>query len=161
MLDANIKTQLKAYLEKLQQPIELIASLDDSAPAQEMLGLLKDIAELSDKVSLREDGDAALRPSFAIGRPGEVARVSFAGLPMGHEFTSLILALLQTGGHPPKVDAAVIEAIKDPKTEAPDNGLNLEENRELATAVDIQIIIPLLLRGLRETMQQRLRPMAR
>lgn len=56
---------------------------------------------------------------------------------------------------------AVIEAIKDPKTEAPDNGLNLEENRELATAVDIQIIIPLLLRGLRETMQQRLRPMAR
>ncbi len=112
MLDANIKTQLKAYLEKLQTPIELVASLDDSAPAQEMRGLLTDIAELSDKVSLREDGDAARRPSFAIGRPGEAARISFAGLPMGHEFTSLILALLQTGGHPPKVDADVIEQIK-------------------------------------------------
>jgi alkyl hydroperoxide reductase subunit F len=112
MLDANIKTQLKAYLEKLQKPIELVASLNDSAAAQEMRGMLMDIAELSDKVSLREDGDSALRPSFAIGRPGEAARISFAGLPMGHEFTSLILALLQTGGHPPKVDAEVIEQIK-------------------------------------------------
>ena len=112
MLDENIKTQLSAYLEKLQTAIELVASLDDSAAAQEMRGLLTDIAELSDKVSLREDGDAARRPSFAIGRPGEAARISFAGLPMGHEFTSLILALLQTGGHPPKVDADVIEQIK-------------------------------------------------
>ena len=112
MLDANIKTQLKAYLEKLQTPIELVASLDDSTAAQEMRGLLLDIAELSAKVSLREDGEAALRPSFAVGRPGEKARISFAGIPMGHEFTSLILALLQTGGHPPKVNAEVIEQIK-------------------------------------------------
>ena len=112
MLDANIKAQLTAYLEKLQQPIELVASLDDSAKAQEMHGLLQDIAGLSAKVSLREDGTAELRPSFAIGRPGEVARITFAGIPMGHEFTSLVLALLQTGGHPPKVDASVIEAIK-------------------------------------------------
>ena len=112
MLDANIKTQLKAYLEKLRTPIELVAALDDSAAAQEMHGLLQDIAELSDKVSLREDGDAARRPSFAIGRPGDPASISFAGLPMGHEFTSLILALLQTGGHPPKVDADVIDQIK-------------------------------------------------
>ena len=112
MLDSNIKTQLKAYLEKLQRPIELVASLDASPAAREMLGLLTDIAELSAKVSLREDGNAALRPSFAIGQPGETPRITFAGIPMGHEFTSLVLALLQTGGHPPKVDAAVIEQIK-------------------------------------------------
>ncbi len=114
MLDANIQTQLKAYLEKLQQPIELVASYDDSAKAQEMRALLLAIAALSPKVGLREDGNAALRPSFAIGRPGEPdsARVQFAGIPMGHEFTSLVLALLQTGGHPPKVDQAVIEQIK-------------------------------------------------
>ncbi len=112
MLDTAIKTQLKAYLEKLQRPIELVASLDDSAKAQEMHGLLTDIAGLSDKVSLRQNGDAELRPSFAIGLPGEAPRIHFAGIPMGHEFTSLILALLQTGGHPPKVDAAVIDAIK-------------------------------------------------
>jgi len=112
MLDAIIKTQLKAYLEKLQRPIELVASLDDSAKAEEMRGLLVDIAALSGKVSLRENGKAALRPSFAIGLPGEAPRIHFAGIPMGHEFTSLVLALLQTGGHPPKVDAAVIEQIK-------------------------------------------------
>ncbi|TXT25040.1 MAG: alkyl hydroperoxide reductase subunit F [Rhodocyclaceae bacterium] len=112
MLDSNIKAQLAAYLEKLQRPIELVASLDDSAKAQEMRGLLTDIAELSPKVSLREDGTAALRPSFAIGLPGETPRITFAGIPMGHEFTSLVLALLQTGGHPPKVEQAVIDQIK-------------------------------------------------
>ena len=112
MLDANIKAQLKAYLEKLQRPIELVASLDDSAKAQEMHALLHDIVALSNKIRLRENGDAALRPSFAIGLPGETPRIHFAGMPMGHEFTSLVLALLQTGGHPPKVDAEVIKAIK-------------------------------------------------
>ncbi|MDD2663405.1 MAG: alkyl hydroperoxide reductase subunit F [Dechloromonas sp.] len=112
MLDTAIKTQLKAYLERLQRPIELVASLDDSAKAQEIRGLLADIAELSDKVSLRDNGDAALRPSFAVGLPGEAPRIHFAGIPMGHEFTSLVLALLQTGGHPPKVEQGVIDQIK-------------------------------------------------
>ena len=112
MLDTAIKTQLSTYLEKLQQPIELVASFDDSTKAQEMRALLIDIAALSPKVSLRENGDAALRPSFAIGRPGEKARIRFAGIPIGHEFTSLVLALLQTGGHPPKVDAEIIEQIR-------------------------------------------------
>lgn len=112
MLDANIKAQLKAYLEKLQRPIELVASLDDSAKAQELRSLLDDISELSNKVTLRADGQHALRPSFGVAEPGQVPRIHFAGIPMGHEFTSLVLALLQTGGHPPKVDAAVIEQIK-------------------------------------------------
>lgn len=112
MLDANIQTQLKAYLEKLQRPIELVASLDDSAAAQEMHTLLQDIAALSDKVSLRDNGEAALRPSFSVGAIADSARISFAGIPMGHEFTSLVLALLQSGGHPPKVDAAIIEQIR-------------------------------------------------
>ena len=112
MLDANIKTQLKAYLERLQRPIELVASLDDSDKSQEMHGLLRDIESLSGKVAVRTDGSAELRPSFSVGRPGETARISFAGIPMGHEFTSLVLALLQTGGHPPKVEEAVIEQIR-------------------------------------------------
>jgi NADH-dependent peroxiredoxin subunit F len=116
MLDNTIKTQLKAYLEKLQRPIELVATLDDSTKAQEMRAMLEDIAELSGKVSLRVqekmNGVATLAPSFAIAEAGQAPRIHFAGIPMGHEFTSLILALLQTGGHPPKVDAEVIEAIK-------------------------------------------------
>ncbi|MCC2869529.1 MAG: alkyl hydroperoxide reductase subunit F [Candidatus Accumulibacter phosphatis] len=112
MLDANIQTQLRAYLEKIQHPIELVGTLDGSNKAQEMLALLQDIASLSDKVSVRQDGNSARRPSFSVGRPGEPARISFAGIPMGHEFTSLILALLQTGGHPPKIEASVIAEIR-------------------------------------------------
>ncbi|MEC7119461.1 MAG: alkyl hydroperoxide reductase subunit F [Pseudomonadota bacterium] len=112
MLDDAIKGQLKAYLEKLQRPIELIASLDESDKAQELRGLLTDIGTLSDRVSVRFDGTDARQPSFAIAEVGQVGRVQFAGIPMGHEFTSLVLGLLHVGGHPPKVDAEVIEQIK-------------------------------------------------
>ncbi len=112
MLDAAIKGQLKSYLERLQQPIELVASLDDGTKSQELHALLQDIDQLSDKVQIRLDGYDERRPSFTVGRPGESARIRFAGIPLGHEFTSLVLALLQTGGHPPKVDASVIEQIR-------------------------------------------------
>ncbi|WP_297574656.1 alkyl hydroperoxide reductase subunit F [uncultured Deefgea sp.] len=112
MLDAQISAQLQGYLEKLQYPIELIASLDQTAAANEMGTLLQEIAALNSKVTLRMDGVAALRPSFAIARLGDAPRVHFAGIPLGHEFTSLVLALLQVGGHPPRVDEATIATIK-------------------------------------------------
>ena len=112
MLDANIKTQLKAYLERVTQPIEIVASLDDGPKSQEMRELLRDVAEQSQLITLTEDGMDARKPSFSVGARGSEARVRFAGLPMGHEFTSLILALLQAGGYPPKVEADVIEQIK-------------------------------------------------
>jgi alkyl hydroperoxide reductase subunit F len=115
MLDANIKTQLKAYLEKLVDPIELVASLDSSPKSAEMRGLLEDIAGLSAKVSLLENGNDARRPSFTIGKVGEGekgARIRFAGLPMGHEFTSLILALLQASGYAPKIGDEQIAQIR-------------------------------------------------
>ena len=112
MLDATLKSQLQAYLEKLQRPIRLIASLDDGAKSAELRGLLQDIASLSDRVSFDDSGSDARKPSFVIAREGETHGVRFAGIPLGHEFTSLVLALLWTGGHPPKVDAEVIEQIK-------------------------------------------------
>jgi alkyl hydroperoxide reductase subunit F len=113
MLDADLKAQLKGYLQRLTQPIELVASLDDSKGAQEMLELLRDVAEQSDKVTLVESRDDAERkPSFLIRRVGTDIGVRFAGLPMGHEFTSLVLALLQVGGYPPKVEREVIEQIE-------------------------------------------------
>ena len=112
MLDSNILAQLKVYLERLQQPIELVASLDDSAGAGEMRELLNEIAPLSDKVSVRFDGSDERRPSFQITRAGQDMGVRFAAVPMGHEFTSLVLALLQAGGHPPKVGADLIEQIR-------------------------------------------------
>jgi alkyl hydroperoxide reductase subunit F len=112
MLDSTIQAQLKAYLERLQQPIELVASLDDSAGAAEMRELLADIAPLSDKLRVRFDGQDARKPSFQITRAGADMGLRFAAVPMGHEFTSLVLALLQAGGHPPKVEADVIEQIQ-------------------------------------------------
>jgi alkyl hydroperoxide reductase subunit F len=112
VLDASIKTQLGAYLERITQPIELVASLDDRPASQEMRELLLEIAALSDKVSARFDGQDARRPSFQITRVGADMGLRFAAVPMGHEFSSLVLALLQAGGHPPKVDAAQIEQIR-------------------------------------------------
>ncbi|MBD7975772.1 alkyl hydroperoxide reductase subunit F [Serpens gallinarum] len=112
MLDANLKTQLKAYLEKVTQPFEIVASLDDGAKSQELLGLLQDITSLSDKITLRTDGNDARRPSFSLNRINGNIDLRFAGIPMGHEFTSLVLALLQVGGHPSKTSQDVIEQIK-------------------------------------------------
>lgn len=112
MLDANLQAQLKTYLERVTRPIEIVASLDDGAKSREMLSLLQDIASLSDKVSLSTDGSDERRPSFALLAPGQNIDLRFAGLPMGHEFTSLVLALLQVGGHPSKASQDVIEQVK-------------------------------------------------
>src|SRR5690554_2136214 len=111
MLDANLKAQLQAYLEKVTQPFEIVASLDNSAKSTELQNLLEEIAGMSDKITLRTDGDDARTPSFSLNRiEGEIS-LSFAGIPMGHEFTSLVLALLQVGGHPSKLAQDVIEQI--------------------------------------------------
>ena len=113
MLDDNLKTQLKAYLERLQRPVELVATLDDSATSKELRELLEDIRAQSDKVTVVEKNDAAVRkPSFLITNPGQDTGVRFAGVPLGHEFTSLVLALLQVGGHPSKEAADLLEQIK-------------------------------------------------
>ena len=114
MLDANLKTQLKAYLEKVTQPIELVVSLDDRAASVEMLGLLQEIASLSSRITLIERrNDDERKPSFRINRIGTDIGVRFAGIPLGHEFTSLVLALLQVGGHPSKAAADVIQQVKN------------------------------------------------
>ncbi|MHA6639579.1 alkyl hydroperoxide reductase subunit F [Stutzerimonas frequens] len=112
MLDSNLKTQLKAYLEKVTQPFEIVASLDDGEKSRELLSLLQDIAGLSDKITLKTNGDDARKPSFSLNRIGGNISLRFAGIPMGHEFTSLVLALLQVGGHPSKTAPEVIEQIK-------------------------------------------------
>ncbi len=110
MLDDTLKAQLKAYMENIRQPIELVAALDDTKGSKDLEQLLNDISALSDKVSWTR-GDDARKPSFAITRPGTDVSVRFAGLPLGHEFTSLVLALLHVGGHPPKVDPETVAQI--------------------------------------------------
>ncbi len=111
MLDANLKAQLHAYLEKVTQPFEIVASLDNGAKSTELKSLLEEIAGMSDKITLRTDGDDARKPSFSLNRIDGDISLRFAGIPMGHEFTSLVLALLQVGGHPSKLGQDVIEQI--------------------------------------------------
>ena len=113
MLDDTLKTQLKAYLERLQRPVELVAALDDSATSTELRELLEDIRAQSDKITVVEKNEPGVRtPSFLITNPGQNSGVRFAGVPLGHEFTSLVLALLQVGGHPSKEAADLLEQVK-------------------------------------------------
>ena len=112
MLDDSLAAQLKAYLERVTQPFELVASLNDSANSRNLQQLLQQIVNMSDKISLRTDGSNSRQPSFTLQRPGSKNSLRFAAIPLGHEFTSLVLALLWTGGHPPKVEPEVIQQIQ-------------------------------------------------
>ena len=113
MLDANLTQQLKTYLANLREPVELVASLSDDEKSRQTRELLEEIAALHEDVSASFDGTDDRRPSFVIRRASDAEKwVRFAGLPMGHEFTSLVLALLWAGGHPPKVDADLLEQVR-------------------------------------------------
>ena len=116
MLDATSSAQLKSLLENVKLPIELVASLDDSPKSAEMWALLEDTATVSPLVTARRDDAAAndgRRPSFTIARVGTDISVRFAGIPMGHEFPSYILALLQVGGHPARISDELAEQIRN------------------------------------------------
>lgn len=113
MLDDGLKAQLAAYLERLVRPVHVVAALDDSSNSHEVRALLNDVLAASAKITLEERTDEGVHvPSFALTSPGEDIHLRFAGLPMGHEFTSLVLALLQVGGYPPKLEQDLIEQIK-------------------------------------------------
>jgi alkyl hydroperoxide reductase subunit F len=114
MLDETLTAQLADYLKNLVEPIQLRMATDDSARSTEMVALLQQIAGLSDKVTVEEavspDGRT---PSFEIVRVSDPSSsVRFAGIPLGHEFTSLVLALLHVGGHPPKFDAELLDQVR-------------------------------------------------
>ncbi len=114
MLDAAIATQLKTHLAKITEPIELAASLDDGRKSGELEELLREIADMSEHITLVRADDDERRPSFAIRRVGaDGIAVRFAGIPLGHEFTSLVLALLQVGGHPSTADEALLQQVRD------------------------------------------------
>ena len=112
MLDAATTAQLKNYLANLRTPVELVATLDDSPKSLEMRTLVETVAAQSDLLSARYDGHADRTPSFAIRRADGTAETHFAGLPLGHEFNTLVLALLHMGGHPPKEEAELLASVK-------------------------------------------------
>jgi alkyl hydroperoxide reductase subunit F len=116
MLDQNLIAALATHLTKIVHPVELVAALDESPTSAQMAELLGEIAALSELVTvIDEDAEASVRrPSFAIRRADspESVHLRFAGLPLGHEFTSLVLAILQTGGHPSTAAAETLDAVR-------------------------------------------------
>ncbi|MFZ9406769.1 MAG: alkyl hydroperoxide reductase subunit F [Burkholderiaceae bacterium] len=121
MLEARLLQQLQTHLQRIERPVALVATLDDSTLAQRLRGLLEQIAGLHPMISLsilradiaQAEHSVMRVPSFSGGAGGETARVHFAGLPMGHEFTSLVLALLQAGGVAPRFDADLIDRARN------------------------------------------------
>ena len=113
-LDITIRNQLQDYMARLVSPIKLLANVDESTSSQEMLGMLEEVTSLSEKITLNKETDVSKRiPSFEVNREIDATGITFAGIPSGHEFTSFVLALLQAGGHPLKLDAEKIEQIKN------------------------------------------------
>ena len=114
LLDDNLKNQLVALMPRIIHDVEIVSSLDERDASADLELLLDDIAILSPKITHRRDDEAHLRrPSFSINRVGTSIGVSFAGIPMGHEFSSLVLALLQVGGNPIKESPEVIKAVEE------------------------------------------------
>lgn len=127
MLDAGLQEQLKTYLARVTQDVVLASSLDDRPKSADLATMLDEIAALSDRVTheRRNDHDER-RPSFAVERPGADISIRFAGIPLGHEFSSLVLALLQVGGVPVKEDEATITAVQ-----------NLDQDLEFVTYMSL------------------------
>ena len=113
-LDITIRNQLQDYMARLVSPIKLLTNVDESTSSQEMLGMLEEVTSLSEKITLNKETNVSKRiPSFEVNREIDATGITFAGIPSGHEFTSFVLALLQAGGHPLKLDAEKIEQIKN------------------------------------------------
>ncbi len=113
MLDDALTAQLTTHFEKITRPVELAASLDDSPKSRDLEALLDQLASLSDRITVARTDDDDRRPSFAIRRVGTDVEVRFAGLPLGHELTSLVLAILQVGGHPSTASPELVQQIED------------------------------------------------
>ncbi|WHY29593.1 alkyl hydroperoxide reductase subunit F [Bacillus wiedmannii] len=112
ILDADIKTQLSQYLQLMENDILLKVSAGDDDVSKDMLSLVDELATMSSKITV-EKVELERTPSFSVNRPGEDTGVVFAGIPLGHEFTSLVLALLQVSGRAPKVEQKLIDQIKN------------------------------------------------
>ena len=112
MLEAAIKQQLDQYLQLMEGDVVLRVSAGEDKVSNEMLELVNELASMSSRISV-ERAILERTPSFSVNRPSEETGIVFAGIPLGHEFTSLVLALLQVSGRAPKVDADTIKQIQN------------------------------------------------
>ncbi len=111
MLDDEIRGQLAEYLKLLENDVLIKVSAGSDDASKDMISLIDELAAMSSRIK-KEQATLSRTPSFSINRVGADSGVSFAGIPLGHEFTSLVLALLQVSGRAPKVDEKLIERVK-------------------------------------------------
>lgn len=112
MLDNDIKLQLKEYLKLLEDDILIKISQGSDQVSSDMLSLVNELASMSSKIKV-EQSSLPRTPSFSLNRIGEETGITFAGIPLGHEFSSLVLALLQVSGRPPKIDDKLVKQVKE------------------------------------------------
>lgn len=111
MLNDQLKSQLQQLLQLMEGDVVLKASLGSDDKSKELKELLDEVSAASDYITI-EASDLKRTPSFSVDKPNETSGITFAGLPMGHEFNSLVLALLQVSGRPPKEEQPIIDQIK-------------------------------------------------
>src|SRR5690625_4284426 len=112
VLDADIKKQLSQYLDMMEGDVLLKVSVGTDKTSRNMLEFVDELAEMSSRIKV-EKTELERTPSFSVNRVDEDTGIVFAGIPLGHEFTSLVLALLQVSGRAPKVDEKVSEQVKN------------------------------------------------
>src|SRR5699024_10988239 len=134
ILDADMRAQLAQYLEMLENDVVLKLSTESDKASSDMIKLANELAELSSKIVI-EHTVLERTPSFSVNRPDEDTGVAFAGVPLGHAFTSLVLALLQVGGRAPRMDEEIVEQVK-----ALDGEFNFETYVSLSCQVCPEVV---------------------
>ena len=115
LLDNDVREKLSQYLQLMENDVLIKVSVADDPASNQMSEFVRELADLSAKIHVKETALARV-PSFSINKVNQDTGITFAGIPLGHEFTSLVLALLQTSGYPPKVDASLVDQIKNIKS---------------------------------------------
>ncbi len=114
MLDSKLKDQLKAYLKMLKSNVTIGLSLNEDENSKKLKSFVEDVESLSDKIKIKEE-KLDFTPAFSLNGEFEHGKIVFAGIPLGHEFESFVLALLQVGGIEPKISIEEKERIKSIK----------------------------------------------
>lgn len=112
MLDTTLKVQTQQYLELLEGPVQLAMHIDESEHGKELEAFVKEICSWSDKLSYTYDEMIPYVPAFRLDPAGNKGRVTFAGVPVGHEYNSFILALIQTSGRTPNLPENTIQVVR-------------------------------------------------
>jgi NADH-dependent peroxiredoxin subunit F len=112
LLDESLLEQLKGHFAGLDHSysFEVAPSTHDRQP--ELLELLNGLSSVSPKLSVATSGAPAQSVRFSLSRDGAATGVSFRGVPGGHEFTSLVLAVLNADGKGRVPDSGIVARVQ-------------------------------------------------